>query len=323
MGFLPHPEAFAAYDPVVEPWESPKTWQTVADELRRHRSDGLGGLLTEDTVRFATARALVAEGADPAGLRVEWPHPSLRGSRIDLVVGGQPPTALIELKFPREPNLLNAAWTMALGEVLKDLYRLAVAPTDAARIFVYVESTHLNNYMRGAAARYGLDLDREKVTLRPEDAARLPTTASQIIGSELAAHHVTATRHLVLPVDDGLRLSVYFVDRLATLADDAIAVATQDEPAVWIDEPPRRTSTRDGARREILAAVTRILARSGQKTFSPIEVVRELQDAGTTYAETTIRTMVVSHMCVNAPDDAAVTYDDFERLEHGVYRLAP
>lgn len=252
MGFLPHPEASAAYDPVVEPWESPKTWQTVADELRHHRSEGLGALLTEDTVRFATARALVAEGMDPAGL-------SLGGSTTGLAGGGDPPTVLVEVALRREPN-----------ETLQDLYRLAVAPTDAVRLLVDVAAP-----------------DR------------------QLVESELAA-----TLLVAWAVDDGLRLSVYSVDRIATVVDE-------------LPEPPRRTSTRDGARREILAAVTRILARSGQKTFSPVEVVRELQDAGTTYAETTIRTMVVSHMCVNAPDDAAVTYDDFECLEHGVYRLAP
>jgi hypothetical protein len=37
--------------------------------------------LTEDIVRFATARALIAAGVDPAGLRVEWPHPELPSSR--------------------------------------------------------------------------------------------------------------------------------------------------------------------------------------------------------------------------------------------------
>lgn len=55
--------------------------------------------------------------ADVAG---EW-----RGSRIDLLVGRDQPTTLIELKYPREPNPANAAWTIALSEVLKDSCRLA------------------------------------------------------------------------------------------------------------------------------------------------------------------------------------------------------
>jgi hypothetical protein len=102
-----------------------EVWAAVAAELREYRQRGLAGLMTEDTVRFATARALIDAGVAPSGLRAEWPHPALRGSRVDLAVGGEPPSALIEFKFPREPTEQNAAWTMALGEVLKDFYRLA------------------------------------------------------------------------------------------------------------------------------------------------------------------------------------------------------
>lgn len=58
-------------------------------------------------------------------------------------------------------------------------------------------------------------IDTDQVVLRPADAARLPTTASQIIGTELAAHHVQARRTSLLNVDDGLRLAVCQVDPLA------------------------------------------------------------------------------------------------------------
>jgi hypothetical protein len=109
----------------------------VAAELRRHRRSGLSWLLTEDAVRFAAARALVDAGVDAASLRVEWPHPVLTGSRIDLVADGAPPV-FVEFKYWREPNEQNAAWTMALGEVLKDFYRLATCPGPAQRVFVYV-----------------------------------------------------------------------------------------------------------------------------------------------------------------------------------------
>jgi hypothetical protein len=43
---------------------------------------------------------------------------------------------------------------------------------------------------------------------------------------------------------------------------------------------------------------------------------------GTGNAESTIRTMIVSHLCRNAPDHAATTYDDLERVGRGLYRLA-
>lgn len=43
----------------------------------------------------------------------------------------------------------------------------------------------------------------------------------------------------------------------------------------------------------------------------------------TGYAESTIRTMITAHLCRNAPDNAATTYDDLERTDRGRYRLAP
>lgn len=55
-------------------------------------------------------------------------------------------------------------------------------------------------------------------------------------------------------------------------------------------------------------------------TFSPDDVVREMRRRGSSYAESTIRTHVVSRMCSNASDNHAKTYDDFERVADGVYR---
>ncbi|SNT57507.1 hypothetical protein SAMN05216276_10674 [Streptosporangium subroseum] len=328
-------------------WHGPEVWETVAAELRTYRRRGLGQLLTEDTVRFAAARALVDAGADPAGLRVEWPHPVLKGARVDLVAGGQPPAVHIEFKFPREPNEQNAAWTMVLGEVLKDFYRLATCPGRADRLFVYVETAQLRRYMAGAAQRYGLDLDVGEVALRPADVARLPMTAAQIIGADLTAHHVKARRLVLIDVDDALRLAVYEVDPLGAPPDPTAGRLTvEGTPLDWaatVAEPGGGLSlqtagkdnapelpttmavvpvgTRDGARREILEAIRVLLARSGGDTFTPAQVVAEMAHRGTGYAESTIRTMVISHMCRTAPDNAATTYDDLERVDRGVYRL--
>lgn len=124
-------------------------------------------------MRFAAAVALVDAGADAAGLSVEAPHPVLKGSRVDLVVAHPEGGALVEFKFPREPDENNAAWTMTLGEVLKDFYRLASYPGEEDRLFVYVESSRLRAYMARAARRYGLDLHVDHVTLDPTDTARL------------------------------------------------------------------------------------------------------------------------------------------------------
>jgi hypothetical protein len=214
----------------VNRWKDPAVWSAVATDLRGHRQRGLAGLLTEDTVRFAAARALVDAGTDPVGLRAEWPHPALKGSRVDLVAGGEPPGALIEFKYPREPNEQNAAWAMALGEVLKDFYRLAAYPSDADRLFVYVETNRLRRYMAGRAKTCGLNLDVDEVALRPSEAALLPTIATQIIGAELAAHDVTARRITLVDVDDTLRLAVYEVDPLGISPDPGVSlVAIADD----------------------------------------------------------------------------------------------
>ena len=74
------------------------------------------------------------------------------------------------------------------------------------------------------------------------------------------------------------------------------------------------------AREEILAALPAVRARTGRETFTPQDVIGELERRGTTYAESTIRTHIVSRMCANAPDHHGRTYDDLERVESGQYR---
>jgi hypothetical protein len=51
------------------------------------------------------------------------------------------------------------------------------------------------------------------------------------------------------------------------------------------------------------------------------EVVDWMRAEGTSFAESTIRTHVTSRMCLDAPDNHAVTYGDFRRVRRGVYRL--
>lgn len=72
-------------------------------------------------------------------------------------------------------------------------------------------------------------------------------------------------------------------------------------------------------RDEILVAVA-ALERRGIDVFSPADVIAEMRRAGSQYAESTIRTHVVSRLCRNAPDHHAVTYPDLERVGEGLYR---
>lgn len=74
------------------------------------------------------------------------------------------------------------------------------------------------------------------------------------------------------------------------------------------------------AREEILAALPAVRARTGRETFTVQDVIDELERRGSTYKQSTIRTHVVSRMCINTPNHHARTYDDLERVADGTYR---
>ncbi len=86
------------------------------------------------------------------------------------------------------------------------------------------------------------------------------------------------------------------------------------------DAKEAESELHEGCRQEVLAAA-RTLHEEGRVDFSPVEVIESMQARGTRYAESTIRTHVVSRMCADAPDNHGTTYDDFERVERGHYRL--
>ncbi|WP_443705761.1 DUF7669 domain-containing protein [Saccharothrix coeruleofusca] len=71
----------------------------------------------------------------------------------------------------------------------------------------------------------------------------------------------------------------------------------------------------------MLDAACRLSAASADGTFTPDDVVRLLRRAGSRYAESTIRTHVVSRMCANAPAHHATRYADLVRDGRGRYRL--
>jgi hypothetical protein len=75
-------------------------------------------------------------------------------------------------------------------------------------------------------------------------------------------------------------------------------------------------------REEILDCAQDIVLRRGENRFTILEIIRCMEKRGTNYRESTIRTHITSRLCANAPDNHAVTYDDLERVERGIYRLA-
>jgi len=72
------------------------------------------------------------------------------------------------------------------------------------------------------------------------------------------------------------------------------------------------------ARDEILSTIPAVVRSDG--TFTVDALLGELRRRGSVYAESTIRTHVTSRMCANSPGNHAVTYNDLERVERGVYR---
>lgn len=75
-----------------------------------------------------------------------------------------------------------------------------------------------------------------------------------------------------------------------------------------------------GAREDVLSAAQELTAR-GRSPFSPAEVIREARRQGSTYSDATLRTHIVSAMCVNAPSHHASQYRDLERVGRGQYVL--
>ena len=71
-------------------------------------------------------------------------------------------------------------------------------------------------------------------------------------------------------------------------------------------------------RDEVLEAAV-ALVRQGIDPFSRTDVVNEIRRRGSIYKDKTISVHVGSRMCVNSPDNHAVTYDDFVRVGRGLY----
>jgi hypothetical protein len=100
-----------------------EVWRSVAAAVEVHVKAGRGHLLTEDAVRFALIAVLEDHGVAPADLRIEVIEERV-GGKLDLVVG-DPASAVVELKFPRDSRTGTSPDTMTLGEMLKDFFRLA------------------------------------------------------------------------------------------------------------------------------------------------------------------------------------------------------
>jgi hypothetical protein len=75
------------------------------------------------------------------------------------------------------------------------------------------------------------------------------------------------------------------------------------------------------ARSEILATARKLAGQSADGSFTLLQILAEMRRAGSRYTESTIRTHVTSRMCADAPAHHGTTYDDFQRIGGGRYRL--
>ncbi|HEX8864169.1 MAG TPA: hypothetical protein VF821_00805, partial [Lentzea sp.] len=106
---------------------------------------------------------------------------------------------------------------------------------------------------------------------------------------------------------------------LSIVVAGAPRLASQVVEDVSAAEVPREAGGK--AREQVLAAARFLASRSPDGTFTPAEVVAEVRRRGGRLADSTVRTHVVSVMCVNAPDNHAITFADLERVDRGRYRL--
>lgn len=317
-------------DAAVIDW--PGVWAAVAAQVAAHRAAGRGHLLTEDTVRLETVLVLEQFGVAPGRLAAEVLAPELAGGKLDLVVD-PPGGAVIELKYPRDSRTGFSPDTMTFGELLRDFLRVAVVPADD-RWVVQLLNERLARYVAGACLRHGLgwaDAVGSTVTLPSAVLAALPVTATRAIGTAAVPGIVTATCAVLEPVGAGLSLYAFRVDGLPItepttgvgsvgLVAPLAEAAADDIAEVGAYTAPVR-ATRDGARTEIVAAARAVVARSGREAFTMPEVIAEMRHRGTSYAESTIRTMMAAHLCADATGDGVAGYADFTRAGRGQYRF--
>jgi hypothetical protein len=75
-------------------------------------------------------------------------------------------------------------------------------------------------------------------------------------------------------------------------------------------------------RDEILQAMKILSQKSRRDAFTPKEIIRQVLTQTKAYGPSTIRTDIVSRMCVDAPVHHAKVYQDLVRVSRGYYRLA-
>jgi hypothetical protein len=183
-------------------------WRDVAARMAAHYEAGRGHLVTEDVLRWATIDALGVAGVGPNLLVVEQIIPITRG-KLDLVVRDDPPIA-IEFKFPRDSRSGISPDTMTLGELLKDVHRLAALDEFGERWAVMLLNDRLCRYLARRSDCRFLFEPGDRVVFDPDAFALLPQTASRMLSDWREA--TTSAECVASAAFHGHRLVAYRVD---------------------------------------------------------------------------------------------------------------
>lgn len=256
----------------------------------------------------------------PQALHIEVFDPVLKGGKVDLVVSDPAGRTVLELKYPRGSRTGISPDTMTFGELLRDFLRVALLPAED-RWAVMVLGPALRRYITRNSAGWWVEKPSETLTLKRPELQALPKTARDAIGPLEWMLPVSAICVTAEPIDVDLALFAYQVQRpgidliAAPLIPAEIITSSTSGHSSMVS---RRTTT---ARAEILAAIKTLVARSGHPEVAVQDVVDEMRQMGCAYAESTIRTMMTSHMCAQAHGPNIATYDDLDRVDRGTYRL--
>jgi hypothetical protein len=270
---------------------------------------------------MCTVLALEDAGVAPGDMAIEVFDPILRGGKLDLVVGvpGEA-RVVVELKYPRGSRSGISPDTMTLGELLRDFLRVAVVPAQD-RWVVIVLAPELRRYLARRGTSVWVDEPGQVLVIERAMLEALPKTARDAIGALEWLLPVRATCVVAAPVDVDLALFAYRVE--APAADATSGPLAFPTPIARVGPTPGRgPSVRAGtARAEILTAIQALASRSGRPDVTVQEVVDEMRRGGSSYAESTVRTMLTSHMCAQVHGPNIGTYDDVDRVDRGTYRL--
>lgn len=299
----------------------------VADQLGAHRRAGRSHLLTEDTVRMCTILALEHASITPDRLRIEVPVPVLAGGKIDLAVDGLT-GVVIELKYPRGSRTGISPDTMTAGELLRDFLRVALVDAND-RWVIQVIDQRLKRYLTNFAARHGFTWAFDtgnQMAVERDVLAGLPKTSLDAIGSIPWRLPVRGICVLGQEVDDGLTLFAYRVAAPAQhVVGESLTARTGEVAPLTTGLLPQSAVAPvravGGARAEILHAIRSITTRSGRAEVTIQDVLNELRRTGSRYAESTISTMMSSHLCAQAQGPGVDPFTDLDRVGRGIYRL--